>query len=99
MTDDAPKPAAFIDAQVASHRIRLTFEQAATILAIVVLAIALAACLVSMWPAGWAAVIADHVNRIAGALLEFIGALGSLLGLSWGRGHMDARLERKDGDG
>jgi hypothetical protein len=81
-----------------SQEIRLTFEQAGTILILVVLGIGSALCVVSLWPAGWATILAAHLNAIANTLISFVGALAGVLGLSWGRGHMDARLERQDND-
>ena len=76
-----------------SHTIRLSFEQWGTTLVLVTLGAASAIALLACWPAHWADVVADHVNKIAGALLSFVGALAGVLGLSWGRGHLDERLK------
>lgn len=75
-----------------SHTVRLTFEQIGTWVVLVAIGVGLLACAVSFWPADWASVIADHVNKISATMLSFVGTLGGVLGLSWGRGHMDARI-------
>jgi hypothetical protein len=76
-----------------SHAIRLSFEQWGTVLVLFVLGAACAIALLACWPAHWADVVADHVNKISGALLSFVSALAGVLGLSWGRGHLDERLK------
>ena len=83
----------------ASHVIRLTFEQLATWLILSVLFAACFACLIATWPAQWANTVGDHINKIAASLMSFVGTLGGVLGLSWGRGHFDQRLERREEDG
>lgn len=77
-----------------SHNTRLRFERAATTLAIVVITLALAACFISMWPADWSKIVADRVIELKDAIFSFLETLGGFLGLSWGRGHLDNRLNQ-----
>lgn len=81
----------------ASKSVRLNFEKYATWLAIGVVALALLACFVAMYPAPWAATIAQRVVQLKDAIFDMLMNLATILGLSWGRGHMDKRVEG-DGD-
>lgn len=72
---------------------RLRFERRGTLLCLAVIALALAACFVALWPAPWSKLLADRIVELKDPILDFVLALGGLLGLSWGRGHMDRRIE------
>lgn len=76
-----------------SHIVRLNFERLGTILGLVVIAGALVACFVGMWPTDWAKVVAERVVQLKDTIWDLLNNLAILLGLSWGRGHMDKRID------
>lgn len=76
-----------------SKTIRLSFERIGTIMALVVIGAACLICIVATYPADWAGVVAGRIQQISGPLIGFVGTLGTIIGLSWGRGHMDKRIE------
>lgn len=85
-----------LKAMQASHCVRLNFEKVGTILALSIIGIVLVLCIVAMWPADWAEIIAKRIVMLSGSIFDLVGGLGMILGLSWGRGHLDNRLK---GDG
>ena len=79
--------------KTASDAARLRFEKLATMIALAVVALALIACFIAMYPAPWAEVLAQRVVQLKDAIFDMLMNLATILGLSWGRGHMDKRVE------
>lgn len=87
-----PLPAS--DHAAVSAAVRLHFERWATKIPIATVAALLVVLLVALFlPKGTGEVLIARVLQIKDAVIELLGTLGGFLGLSWGRGHMDRRLD------
>lgn len=73
---------------------RLRFERYATIIPVAVVALLLIVLIVAIFlPKGMGETIIERCLQIKDAAVQLLGVLGGFLGLSWGRGHMDRRIE------
>ena len=80
-----------------SSAARLTFEQRAMALIVIILGIATLLCFVSLYPTGWAKEIGDRINTMRDSISYFVGLMATTLGMSWTRGHMDKRVDAASG--
>ena len=82
------------DHSTASDAVRLRFERYGTMIPVAVIAFLLLLLLVAIFlPKGLGEMLISRCLQIKDAVVELLGVLGALLGMSWGRGHMDRRLE------
>jgi len=90
-TDAAQAKAADKDVVVTvqGHSVRVTFE---TIALSIITVIVVLGCVVGFWSEGLAA----RVVQLKDAIMDFLGVLGTMVGFSFTRGHMDQRLKQGD---
>lgn len=71
---------------VRGHSVRVSFETVA--LSIIVVIVVLG-CVIGFWSEALAA----RVVQLKDAIMDFLGVLGTMVGFSFTRGHMDQRLK------
>lgn len=107
MNEPAEAPALSLSAE-ASHDVRIVFEKYGLalilVLIVVMVLIGLAGALVKppapcggagcIPPVDWGAAVVDRVVKLKDTVLDLLMTLGSTVGLSMTRGHMDERLKQ-----
>lgn len=81
----------------ASHLSRLTFEQRAMAMVIVVLGLALLACFIALWPGAWAKDIGDRITAMRDNIVYFVSLIAANLGISFTRGAASEHIDKQKG--
>lgn len=85
-----------------SHSVRASFERYAFVAIIAIIMVTFATVTVGiLYPpqippaVDWGKAIVERANQSSGLIFDLLGALGSVVGLTLTRGHMDERLKQK----